>query len=175
MLLSSPGRSTSVKPHYGPQGPLHVPTPHPHTQGGAGPQISKLLSETQPSRGLRAGGWPPPPIPAWSRIPAPSTRVQGPGPSRGTRLGLISGPAPSPNGLQLHKHSQNSEPALSGVAQASAPAFLAPSPTSLGQLLRNSGNWLGIESQLGFSRGGGHWNGWSRGWAGVGRRGDGKR
>lgn len=82
-----------------PKGPLHMPTPRlpthcSHTcapcKRGAGPQISKLLSETQPSRGLRAGGWPP----SRSRALSPSTRVQGPGPSRGTRLGLISAGLP---------------------------------------------------------------------------------
>lgn len=82
-----------------PKGPLHMPTPRlpthcSHTcapcKRGAGPQISKLLSETQPSRGLRAGGWPP----SRSRALSPSTRVQGPGPSQGTRLGLISAGLP---------------------------------------------------------------------------------
>ena len=169
---TSPGRSTSVKPHHGPHG---SPSKCPHSihtrtwtprKGGVGVQISKFLSETQSSRGLRTRGWPrlpPQPLLA-AEPPTPPLVCGGPGPSRGTRLGLISGPAPSPNGLQLHKHSQNSEPALSGADQASAPAFLAPSPPSLGQLLRNSSNWLGIESQFGFSRGGGQWNG--RGGAG---------
>lgn len=145
--------------------PTHLPT-HMCTMRGRR-RAPDLPAPDGDSTKQGAEGW----GPAFcSRAPSPSTRVQGPGPSRGTRLGLISGAAPSPNGLQLHKHSQNSEPALSGAAQASAPAFLDPSPPSLGQLLRNSSNWQGIESQSGFSRGGGYWHDWGWGWGGEQER-----
>lgn len=101
---------------------LRLPTHCPHTcapcKQGAGPQISKLLSETQPSWGLASH----------CRVPSLSARVLGPGPSRGTRLGLISCPAPSPNGLQLHKHSQNSEPALSGAPRPQPQHSWSPPP-----------------------------------------------
>lgn len=131
MLPASPGRSAFRQTSPYPQWPLTVPAPlpphsSPHTCGytrshthmhhasemqGPRSPSSWLLSETPPSRGLRAEGWG---LASLSRAPSPSTRVRSPGPSRGTRLGLISGLAPSPNGLQLHKHSQNSERALSG-------------------------------------------------------------
>lgn len=119
-------------PYLCPHPPLRTPLPshRPHTHVHHASEACRAPDLQAPDgdstkQGAEGRG----PAPH-SRARSPSTRVQGPGPSRGTRLGLISGAAPSPNGLQLHKHSQNSEPALSGAAQASAPAFLAPSPPS---------------------------------------------
>lgn len=112
-----------------PRLPTHCSRTCAPCEQGAGPQISKLLSEAQPSWGLRAEGWG---LASHCRAPSPSARALGPGPSRGTRLGLISCPAPSPNGLQLHKHSQNSEPALSGAPRPQPQHSWPPHAPKLG-------------------------------------------